>query len=97
MTRTAVIVWKVGKMPQELSRAEVLEVQRAGYRAYLAGLSPKDNPYMRKFAAAEQQEQESEGEAAIRAGRQEAWFRGYAASRTDRARANREAASGGTV
>ena len=66
-------------MPTEITRSEVLEIQRAGYRAYLAGESPKDNPYKR------------ESEESIQ--RQEAWFRGYAASKTDRARANREAAN----
>lgn len=64
-------------MQQDLSRAEVLEIQRAGYRAYLAGQSAKDNPHKRESAESIQ--------------RQEAWFRGYAASKTDRARANREA------
>lgn len=66
-------------MPTEITRSEVLEIQRAGYRAYLAGESPKENPYKR------------ESEESIQ--RQEAWFRGYAASKTDRARANREAAN----
>lgn len=65
-------------MPTEITRSEVLEIQRAGYRAYLSGESPKENPYNR------------ESEESIQ--RQEAWFRGYAASKTDRARANREAA-----
>lgn len=64
-------------MQQDLSRTEVLATQRAGYRAYLAGQSPKDNPYTRESADSVQ--------------RQEAWFRGYAASKTDRARANKEA------
>lgn len=64
-------------MPQEITRPEVLEIQRAGYRAYLSGQSPKDNPYKRETDESVQ--------------RQEAWFRGYAASRTDRARSNRNA------
>ena len=68
-------------MPTEITRSEVLEIQRAGYRAYLAGESPKENPYKR------------ESEESIQ--RQEAWFRGYAASKTDRARANREAKADG--
>lgn len=64
-------------MPREITRSEVLEIQRAGYRAYLAGKSPKDNPYKRASDEGVQ--------------RQEAWFRGYAASRADRARANLDA------
>lgn len=64
-------------MPTEITRSETLEIQRAGYRAYLAGESPKDNPYKRDTEESMQQ--------------QGAWFRGYAASKTDRARANREA------
>lgn len=64
-------------MPTEFTRSEVLEIQRAGYRAYLSGQSPKDNPYKRESAESIQ--------------RQEAWFRGYAASKTDRARANTQA------
>lgn len=67
----------------ELSRSETLEIQRAGYRAYLAGESPKDNPYTR------------ETEEDIQ--RQSAWFRGYAASKTDRARANRESTKTGST
>ena len=62
-----------------IPRNEVLEIQRAGYRAYLAGESPKDNPYKRES-----------DENIVRQG---AWFRGFAASKTDRARANREAVS----
>ena len=68
-------------MPTEITRSVVLEIQRAGYRAYLAGESPKENPYKR------------ESEESIQ--RQEAWFRGYAASRTDRVRANKQ--SGETI
>lgn len=67
-------------MQQDLSRTEVLEIQRAGYRAYLSGQSPRDNPHKRESAESIQ--------------RQEAWFRGYAASRTDRARANRQTSKG---
>ena len=47
-------------MPQEITRPEVLEIQHAGYRAYLSGQSPKDNPHKR------------ESEESIQ--RQEAWF-----------------------
>ena len=64
-----------------IGRNETMEIQRAGYRAYLAGESPKENPYKRD--SPENLE------------RQTAWFRGYAASKTDRARANREAAAVG--
>lgn len=78
MTRHTETERKDGNMPTEMSRSEVLEIQRAGYRAYLAGEPFTQNPYKR------------ESEESIQ--RQEAWFRGYAASKTDRARANREAA-----
>ncbi|MBG6184727.1 ribosome modulation factor [Arthrobacter sp. CAN_A214] len=61
-----------------IGRNETMEIQRTGYRAYLAGLSPTQNPYKRESAESIE--------------RQIAWFRGYAASRTDRARANRQAA-----
>ncbi len=65
-------------MSHTLSRADVITTQQQGYRAYLAGLKPTDNPY--------KQDSEENKE------RQGAWFRGYAASRTDRARANQAAA-----
>lgn len=77
MQQAAETAWKAGNMPQEITRSEVLEIQRVGYRAYLAGQSPKDNPHKRESEESTQ--------------RQEAWFRGYAASKTDRARANRQA------
>lgn len=58
-----------------LSRAERDRIQMDGYRAYLAGERPTDNPYSNStelgtFSGA-------------------VWAAGYAASRTDRARANR--------
>lgn len=59
-----------------MSKQETLATQQEGYRAYLAGLAPTENPYPL----------DTEPE------RKTAWFRGYAASKTDRARANREAA-----
>ena len=62
-----------------IGRNETMEIQRTGYRAYLAGQSPKENPYTRESAESLE--------------RQTAWFRGYAMSKTDRARANRAAAS----
>lgn len=62
-----------------IGRNETMEIQRAGYRAYLAGESFRANPYTRESAESLE--------------RQTAWFRGYAASRTDRARANRAAAT----
>lgn len=56
-----------------------MEIQHAGYGAYLAGQFPKESP---SSASSENIE------------RQSAWFRGYAASKTDRARANHAAANG---
>lgn len=67
--------WKDSKMSPTLDRPEVLKIQQEGYRAYLNGQHPKECPYPR------QTPEDVE--------RQEAWFRGFAASRTDRARANR--------
>lgn len=66
-------------MSHMLARKEVFKIQQEGYRAYLQGESPRSVPYSRETP------EEIE--------RQEAWFRGFAASRTDRARANRAAAS----
>lgn len=66
-----------------LSRNETMEIQRTGYRAYLAGHPFTANPYKRDSAESIE--------------RQAAWFRGYAASRTDRARANREASKTGSI
>jgi ribosome modulation factor len=62
-------------MSPMLSRAEILKYQQEGYRAYLKGSTPKACPYSLQ----------TEEEAA----KQDAWFRGFAASKTDRARANR--------
>lgn len=56
----------------------IFQAQTEGYQAYLEGKHPRDNPY-------ESGSEDSET-------KQKAWFRGYAASRTDRARANRAAA-----
>lgn len=64
-------------MSHTLSKQETLTTQQQGYRAYLAGLKPTENPYPRDTDLE----------------RLEAWFRGYAASKTDRARANRAAAA----
>lgn len=58
-----------------LSRAEILKYQQEGYRAYLNGTNPNACPYGLQ----------TDEEAA----KQDAWFRGFAASKTDRARANR--------
>lgn len=56
-----------------------MKIQHEGYAAFLAGKTPKECPYGRATA-----------EDVLR---QEAWLRGYAASRTDRARKNKEADS----
>lgn len=66
-------------MSPMLSRAEILKYQQEGYRAYLNGSNPNACPYSL------QTEEE--------ATKQDAWFRGFAASKTDRARANRAANS----
>lgn len=66
-------------MSPTLSKSEIVTTQQEGYRAYLAGMKPTSNPYPR--------------DSALDLERQGAWFRGYAASRTDRARANRVAAA----
>lgn len=60
-----------------ISPAETLKIQQDGYNAYLQGIHIRDCPYPR----------DTEENLA----RQTAWFRGYAESRTDRARANRNA------
>jgi hypothetical protein len=62
-----------------IGRNETMEIQRTGYRAYLAGQPFTTNPYTRESAESIE--------------RQTAWFRGYAMSKTDRARANRAAAA----
>lgn len=62
-----------------LSNAEILQCQQEGYNAYLEGKEPTACPY--KLGT-------PEGEAMG-----DAWFRGYAASKTDRARANRATTS----
>lgn len=64
-------------MSPTLDRAEVFKCQREGYRAYLDGQRPTSCPYSRETPESVE--------------RQEAWFKGFAASRTDRARANRAA------
>lgn len=64
-------------MSPKLGNTETLKIQQEGYTAYLQGLQPKDNPYPRDTPENTE--------------RQTAWFRGYAASKTDRARANRKA------
>ena len=64
-------------MSHTLSRTEILQCQQEGYRAYIEGKQPTACPY--KLST-------PEGEAMG-----DAWFRGYAASKTDRARANRAA------
>lgn len=65
-------------MSPTLSKAEILRCQQEGYNAYLEGKQPTACPY--KLGS-------PKGEAMG-----DAWFRGYAASKTDRARANRSAA-----
>lgn len=60
-----------------IGRNETMAIQRAGYRAYLAGESFRANPYTRESPESLE--------------RKAAWFRGYAMSKTDRARANRAA------
>lgn len=57
----------------------ILQTQNEGYKAYLDGLHPRDCPY-----GSDTEENQT---------KQKAWFRGYAASRTDRARANRAAST----
>lgn len=69
--------WKALNMSPTLSRDESTKIEMAGYRAYLAGEPPTANPY--KYG--------TEAEAL----RCKLWAAGYAASRTDRARANRAA------
>lgn len=67
-------------MSLTLSRAERDRIQMDGYRAYLAGERPTDNPY------------NNSTERGTVCGA--VWAAGYAASRTDRARANRSAEPG---
>lgn len=55
--------------------AHTLKIQQEGYEAFLQGIHPRDCPYYSDTPENEKN--------------QEAWFRGYAASRTDRARANK--------
>lgn len=62
-----------------LTRSEILQCQQEGYNAYIEGKQPTACPY--KLGT-------PEGEAMG-----DAWFRGYAASKTDRARANNQAAA----
>lgn len=62
-----------------LTRSEILQCQQEGYNAYLESKQPTACPY--KLGT-------PEGEAMG-----DAWFRGYAAAKTDRARANRAAAT----
>lgn len=67
-------------MSRTLSNTEILQCQQEGYNAYLEGREPTACPY--KLGTLE-------GEAMG-----DAWFRGYAASQTDRSRANRAAQPG---
>ncbi|MGP5022528.1 Rmf/CrpP family protein [Glutamicibacter arilaitensis] len=60
-----------------ISPAETLKIQQEGYAAYLQGIHIRNCPHPRDTPENTE--------------RQTAWFRGYAASRTDRARANRNA------
>lgn len=62
-------------MSHTFSRAEIIQCQQEGYRAYLEGKQPTACLY--KLGT-------PEGEAVG-----DSWFRGYAASKTDRARVNR--------
>lgn len=62
-----------------LGRNETMEIQRTGYRAYLFGQPFTANPYKRESPESIE--------------RQTACFHGYAAFKTDRARANRAAAA----
>lgn len=66
-------------MSQTSRTAAILKAQRAGYQAYLDGLHIRDCPHGLKT----DEEQELS----------QAWTRGYAASRTDRARENQKAAA----
>lgn len=68
---------KALNMLPTLSKGESAKIEMAGYRAYLAGEPPTANPH--KYG--------SEAETL----RSRLWAAGYAASRTDRARANRAA------
>ena len=68
-------------MSRTLSNAEILQCQQEGYNAYLEGQQPTACPY--KLGT-------PEGEAMG-----DAWYRGYAASKTDRARANRDSGAAG--
>lgn len=64
-------------MSRTSEAAAILKAQDAGYRAYLNGEHIRDCPH--GLNSPEGQELS------------EAWIRGYAASRTDRARENRKA------
>lgn len=66
-------------MSRTSETAAILKAQDAGYRAYLDGLHIRDCPH--SMDTAEEQQ------------RGQAWTRGYAASRTDRARENSKAAA----
>ena len=68
-------------MSQTSEAAAILKAQEAGYRAYLDGLHIRECPH--GMGTDEEQ----------RLG--QAWTRGYAASRTDRARENRKASPAG--
>lgn len=59
-----------------ISPTEILKIQQEGYNAYLQGIHIRDCPYSQDTSENTE--------------KQQAWFRGYAASRTDRARANRK-------
>ncbi|MGJ9374355.1 ribosome modulation factor [Nesterenkonia sp. CF4.4] len=68
-------------MSRTSETAAILKAQEAGYRAYLDGLHVRECPHGMDTA-----EEELLGHA---------WLRGYAASRTDRARENRKASPAG--
>lgn len=61
-------------MSHTSNTAHTLKIQQEGYNAFLQGIHPRDCPYKNDSPENKQN--------------QEAWIRGYAASRTDRARAN---------
>lgn len=71
---------KDSTMSRTSEAAAILKAQDAGYRAYLNGEHIRDCPHGLKTADEQKLSQ--------------AWVRGYAASRTDRARENRAAQSG---
>lgn len=64
-------------MSHTSDNAQILKTQQEGYEAFLKGVHPRDCPH--KSDSPENKT------------KQEAWIRGYAASRTDRARANKQA------